>query len=25
MFINKWAQEVKTRAPKGVDLKSWLY
>lgn len=25
MFINKWAKEVKTRAPKGVDLKSWLY
>ena len=25
MFINKWAEEVKTRAPKGVDLKSWLY
>ena len=25
MFISKWAQEVKTRAPKGVDLKSWLY
>jgi hypothetical protein len=25
MFINKWAQEVKTRSPKGVDLKSWLY
>lgn len=25
MFIHKWAKEVKTRAPKGVDLKSWLY
>jgi hypothetical protein len=25
MFISKWSQEVKTRAPKGVDLKSWLY
>lgn len=25
MFISKWVQEVKTRAPKGVDLKSWLY
>ena len=25
MFINKWAEQVKTRAPKGVDLKSWLY
>jgi hypothetical protein len=25
MFINKWSKEVKTRAPKGVDLKSWLY
>ncbi len=25
MFISKWAEEVKTRAPKGVDLKSWLY
>ena len=25
MFINKWTKEVKTRAPKGVDLKSWLY
>jgi hypothetical protein len=25
MFIHKWAKEVKTRAPKGVDLTSWLY
>ncbi len=25
MFITKWAEEVKTRAPKGVDLKSWRY
>jgi len=25
MFIKKWAEEVKTRAPKGVDLKSWRY
>jgi hypothetical protein len=25
MFIKKWADEVKTRAPKGVDLKSWRY
>lgn len=25
MFINKWTKEVKARAPKGADLKSWLY
>ena len=25
MFIKKWAEEVKTRAPKGVDLKAWRY
>ncbi len=25
MFITKWAEEVKTRAPKGADLKSWRY
>lgn len=25
MFIKKWADEVKTRAPRGVDLKSWRY
>jgi hypothetical protein len=25
MYIRKWAEEVKTRAPKGVDLKSWRY
>jgi hypothetical protein len=25
MFIPKWAEEVKTRAPKGVDLSSWRY
>lgn len=25
MFVKKWAEEVKTRAPKGVDLKSWRY
>ena len=25
MFIKKWAEEVKTRAPKGADLKSWKY
>jgi len=25
MFINKWAEEVKTRAPKGADLTSWRY
>ena len=25
MFIPKWAEEVKTRAPKGADLKSWRY
>ncbi|MCR8559103.1 hypothetical protein KXD93_15710 [Mucilaginibacter sp. BJC16-A38] len=25
MFIKKWAEEVKTRSPKGVDLKSWRY
>jgi hypothetical protein len=25
MFIKKWADEVKTRAPQGADLKSWRY
>lgn len=25
MFIKKWSEEVKTRAPKGADLKSWRY
>lgn len=25
MFIKKWAEEVKTRAPKDADLKSWRY
>jgi hypothetical protein len=25
MFITKWAEEVKKRAPKGSDLKSWRY
>lgn len=25
MFIPKWAEEVKTRAPKGADLTSWRY
>jgi hypothetical protein len=25
MFIPKWAEEVKTRAPKGADLQSWRY
>ena len=25
MYIRKWAEEVKTRAPKGADLKSWRY
>jgi hypothetical protein len=25
MFIKKWAAEVKNRAPKGADLKSWRY
>jgi hypothetical protein len=25
MFIKRWAEEVKTRAPKGADLKSWRY
>jgi hypothetical protein len=25
MFIPKWAEEVKTRAPQGADLKSWRY
>jgi hypothetical protein len=25
MYIKKWAEEVKTRSPKGVDLKSWRY
>ncbi|MES1220863.1 MAG: hypothetical protein ABUT20_35510, partial [Bacteroidota bacterium] len=25
MFIKKWAEEVKARAPKGADLKSWNY
>ncbi len=25
MFITRWAEEVKTRSPKGVDLTSWRY
>lgn len=25
MFIPKWAEEVKSRAPKGADLRSWRY
>ena len=25
MFIKKWSEEVKTRAPKRADLKSWRY
>lgn len=25
MFIVKWAEEVKQRAPKGADLRSWRY
>jgi hypothetical protein len=25
MFIKKWVGELKTRAPKGADLKSWMY
>lgn len=25
MFIPKWAEEVKTRAPQGADLTSWRY
>ena len=25
MFIPKWAEEVKSRAPQGVDLTSWRY
>lgn len=25
MFIKKWAEEVKQRAPKGADLTSWRY
>jgi len=25
MFIPRWAEEVKTRAPKDADLKSWRY
>lgn len=25
MFIPKWAEEVKTRSPKGADLSSWRY
>lgn len=25
MFIPKWTEEVKTRAPKGADLQSWRY
>ncbi len=25
MYIRKWAEEVKGRAPKGADLKSWMY
>lgn len=24
-FVPKWAEQVKTRAPKGADLKSWRY
>jgi len=25
MFIKKWTEEIKTRAPKGADLTSWRY
>ena len=25
MFISKWAEEVKTRSPQGVDLEGWRY
>jgi hypothetical protein len=25
MFITKWAEEVKKRAPAGADLNSWRY
>ena len=25
MYIKKWAEEVKMRSPKGVDLRSWRY
>jgi len=25
MYIRKWAEEVRTRAPKGADLHSWRY
>ncbi|MHA4811506.1 hypothetical protein ACX0G9_25645 [Flavitalea flava] len=25
MYIKKWAEEVKTRSPKGADLKAWRY
>lgn len=25
MYITKWAEEVKTRAPKGADITSWRY
>jgi hypothetical protein len=25
MFITKWVEEVKTRAPKDADLNSWRY
>jgi hypothetical protein len=25
MYIKKWAEEIKTRAPKGADLTSWRY
>jgi len=25
MFIKKWAEEIKTRAPKGADITSWRY
>jgi hypothetical protein len=25
MFITKWAEEIKTRAPQGADLKNWRY
>lgn len=25
MFIPKWSEQIKTRAPQGVDLRSWRY
>jgi len=25
MFIPKWAEEVKNRAPQGADLTGWRY